>query len=220
MPRKRFTDEQKAEALRLYQIVGPTEAARRLKIPASHIRMWATRAGIGGTAGDALREELLGSAAEEGLTTKAGIGGHLLTTEQIDTISAIRRAEALAALEASRARQTRLREEVRELLLVKAKDALERMDQPHIEFKGKDATQVTYPKAPASAFQSYATSAAILLDKYRLEVGEATSRAEVELRAQIETLSIEMGLDPAAVWVEAERLVASGLDHEPPKQVI
>ena len=40
---------------------------------------------------------------------------------------------------------------MRELLLVKAKDALERMDQPHIEFKGKDATQVTYPKAPASA---------------------------------------------------------------------
>jgi ABC-type branched-subunit amino acid transport system ATPase component len=48
----------------------------------------------------------------------------------------------------------------------------------HIDFKGKDATEVTYPKAPAAAFQQYATSAAILIDKFRLEGGEVTERTE------------------------------------------
>ena len=52
------------------------------------------------------------------------------------------------------------------------------MDAPHIEFKGKDAISVEYPIAPAGAVQNYATSVGILIDKYRLEVGEATNRSE------------------------------------------
>jgi hypothetical protein len=55
---------------------------------------------------------------------------------------------------------------------------LKRMDEPHVDFKGKDADRVVYPVAPAAAVQNYATSAAIMLDKYRLEVGEATARTE------------------------------------------
>ncbi len=83
-----------------------------------------------------------------------------------------------AAADALRARAAETRETLRLLLLEKAVDLLERMDEPHVEFKGKDADAVTYPIAPASAVQNYATSAAILIDKYRLEVGEATGRTE------------------------------------------
>jgi transposase-like protein len=70
------------------------------------------------------------------------------------------------------------RERLRSELLERALDILERMDEPHVEFKGKDADEVTYPIAPAAAVQNYATSAAILIDKYRLEMGEATGRQE------------------------------------------
>jgi hypothetical protein len=82
------------------------------------------------------------------------------------------------ATEAASARADQLRAELRVSLLEKAVDLLERMDSPHIEFKGKDSTEVTYPIAPAGAVQNYATSVGILIDKYRLEVGEATERTE------------------------------------------
>lgn len=83
-----------------------------------------------------------------------------------------------AASEMHKVRQAELRERLRGMLLEKAVDILDRMDAPHVEFKGKDADAVEYPIAPASAVQNYATSAAILIDKYRLEVGEATGRTE------------------------------------------
>lgn len=86
--------------------------------------------------------------------------------------------KTMAAVAQHEARQHELREQLRTMLLEKAIDLLERMDAPHIEFKGKDADQVTYPIAPAAAVQNYATSAAIMIDKYRLEAGEATSRNE------------------------------------------
>lgn len=83
-----------------------------------------------------------------------------------------------AATDALRERHANLREQVRLELLEKVADLIDRMDAPHVEFKGKDADQVEYPIAPASAVQSYATSIGILIDKYRLEMGEATSRGE------------------------------------------
>lgn len=86
-----------------------------------------------------------------------------------------------AATEALRARHAAVREQVRLELLEKVSDLLDRMDAPHVEFKGKDADRVTYPIAPASAVQNYATSVGILIDKYRLEMGEATDRTESTL---------------------------------------
>jgi transposase-like protein len=41
-----YSPEQREEALRLYQEVGPAEAARRLDIPAPTVRKWASRAAI------------------------------------------------------------------------------------------------------------------------------------------------------------------------------
>lgn len=87
-------------------------------------------------------------------------------------------AKTQAATLAASARADQLRAELRLHLLEKAVDLLERMDAPHVEFKGKDAAPVTYPIAPSGAVQNYATSVGILIDKYRLEVGEATNRTE------------------------------------------
>lgn len=86
--------------------------------------------------------------------------------------------KAAHATDALRAMHAERREKLRVALLDKALDMLDRMDAEHVEFKGKDADEVVYPIAPASAVQNYATSAGILLDKYRLEMGEATSRNE------------------------------------------
>lgn len=95
--------------------------------------------------------------------------------EGLRTVRNERMAEAREAIAADRAV---LRERLRTELVAKALDLLGRMDEEHIDFRGKDAVQVTFPKASASGCQSYATAAAILLDKYRLEMGEATGRQE------------------------------------------
>ena len=81
---------------------------------------------------------------------------------------------------AASARADQLRTEMHVMLLEKAVDLLERMDEPHTEFKNsaKEIREVVYPIAPAGAVQNYATSVGILIDKYRLEVGEATTRSE------------------------------------------
>lgn len=86
-----------------------------------------------------------------------------------------------AAVDALQERSRVLRAHLRSELLERSLDLLDRMDEPHVEFKGKDGGQVEYPVAPAAAVQNYATSAAILIDKYRLEMGEATGRSETTL---------------------------------------
>jgi len=85
-----------------------------------------------------------------------------------------------SATKAASARADLKREELRELLLDQAVDLLHRMNAPHKDFKGKDALTVWWDKAPSGATKDYATAAAILIDKYRLEMGEATNRTHVE----------------------------------------
>lgn len=41
-----YTDDQRAEALRLYRDVGAAEAGRRCEIPSATIRSWARRGGV------------------------------------------------------------------------------------------------------------------------------------------------------------------------------
>ncbi|MFH0917030.1 MAG: hypothetical protein V1912_11390 [bacterium] len=80
-----------------------------------------------------------------------------------------------------------LRAQLRVTLLEKAADLLDRMDAEHVDFKGKDSDEVVYPIAPASAVQNYAVSVGILIDKFRLESGEATGK--------FETTSLTAGMD-------------------------
>lgn len=105
-------------------------------------------------------------AREEGLDTAELAGAAALRTD--------------AATEARKSYVAELREELRAMLLEKAVDCLERMDEPHIDFRGRESTEVKFDRAPSGACQQYATSAAILIDKFRLESGEATSKTEIE----------------------------------------
>lgn len=91
--------------------------------------------------------------------------------------------KATAVREAKRAEK---REDLRDLLLDKALDMLERMDAPHSEWRGqKDPVKVVYDRAEAQACQQYATATGILLDKFRLEVGESTERHDVRTRTEV-----------------------------------
>lgn len=63
-------------------------------------------------------------------------------------------------------------------LLDKAQEALDRMDDPYVEFKGNSASEVTYVRPPAGAVKDLAVTCAVLLDKLRLELGESTGRTE------------------------------------------
>lgn len=82
-----------------------------------------------------------------------------------------------AAVEAATARRAELREDLRTKLLEKAVDMLERIDDPHVDFRGNTAERIDLERPSASDCQRYATAAAILLDKFRLEMGEATDLA-------------------------------------------
>jgi hypothetical protein len=97
---------------------------------------------------------------------KAGV-----TSNAVDTMAA-----AHAAEEARREAQ---RDRIKSKLLQTIEDLLDRIPLPHIEFKGNNAHQVQYPVAPSSACASYAVAIGTLIDKYRLENGESTSRGEV-----------------------------------------
>ena len=70
------------------------------------------------------------------------------------------------------------REAIREQMLDKALDLLARIDEPHIDYRGKDIVEVRWEKAPSGDVQRYVTSVGILIDKYRLEMGETTGRTE------------------------------------------
>lgn len=84
-----------------------------------------------------------------------------------------------SATEAACAKNEALRAELRTRLLEKCVDMLARMDSPHYEYQGREQERVVYPVAGAKECQSYATALGIMLDKYRLEQGEATGREEV-----------------------------------------
>lgn len=74
------------------------------------------------------------------------------------------------------------RETLRELLMDQAIEVLHRMNEPHIQWETQygEQVEILHMKAEAGDCRNYATSAGILIDKYRLEMGEATSRTVTE----------------------------------------
>lgn len=83
-----------------------------------------------------------------------------------------------AALEASNARCEEIRGEIRVKLASRASELLDRINEAHVEFVGKDGRREEIDKATAQATQHYAVSVGILIDKLRLELGEVTDRTE------------------------------------------
>ena len=73
------------------------------------------------------------------------------------------------------------REKLRMLLLDKAVDVLERMDAPHKDFKVvgvgdhvSEIREVHYDLPTPGGVKDYAIAVGVLIDKYRLEMGETT----------------------------------------------
>lgn len=77
-----------------------------------------------------------------------------------------------------RLRLSAKREALAERFLDKADDMMERMDEPHIVMYQKDGEALVIPMGDSSDCKNYATAAAIMLDKFRLEMGESTDRTE------------------------------------------
>lgn len=89
-----------------------------------------------------------------------------------------------AASEAARIRAEKLREQLRLRILEKASDVLSRMDSPHVDKKAlPDGTVVdlVFERPTPSGVREYAVAFGILLDKYRLELGEHTGREKHEV---------------------------------------
>jgi transposase-like protein len=87
-----------------------------------------------------------------------------------------------SATEAREARIAEMRASLKHRLLEEAHYCLDAIHNEHIDFKSGGPAgpfEVRFPVAPAAAVQHYATSLGILIDKFRLESGEATSREEV-----------------------------------------
>jgi hypothetical protein len=101
-------------------------------------------------------------------------------------------------------RNAERRERIKTQLLEKIEDLLGRMNLPHVDFKGKDAQMVTYPVATSGDVKNYAVSVAVLIDKYRLEMGESTLRAEITYQQATDRLDQEF----AEVVEEYEALEA------------
>lgn len=83
-----------------------------------------------------------------------------------------------AATEAATERRARLREEARTKLAERIVDLLDRINEEHVEFVGKDGRREKLPTATAQASRDYSVSVGILIDKLRLELGEVTDRTE------------------------------------------
>lgn len=139
---------------------------------------------------DEEREAALALYAEQGPTAvqeQLGIPKQTVQSwARADGVRTVRNERTAEAVEAARLDRELTRERLRDAMLAKALDLIGRMDEPHIDFRGKDVTKVTFPKASASGCQAYATAAAILLDKFRLEVGEATNRTETHTTDQLD----------------------------------
>jgi hypothetical protein len=158
---------------------------------------------------------------ETGDATLAPASSTLAPARLRETIEEVRtRMERVR--EFHKVKQEQIRGALRTALLERAFDALDLWDAEHVDFKGKDNEEVTYPSATDAGRLALAQAAAILLKEYRLEVGEATSRplstAEVNdvARTDHERALLRTILDDAIGFAESgEEVLAEG--PEPPQ---
>lgn len=157
---------------------------------------------------DDQRDGALGLVAEHGFREAHRRSGIPLSTLfSWGTAAGVRSVQvqkSRSAIEAAEARIAEKREIVRELLLEKAADLIERMDEPHKDFKGSGVTEVTYDTATSTDVRNYSVAAAVLIDKHLLMSGEATERIEGG-RGQYDRLAEVLGVAPEDVPDEVAR---------------
>lgn len=119
-----------------------------------------------------------------------------LTPEQRAEVAAHGKAKTAAAIAQSRAKLDERRAALRVKLLDRAERMLDRMTEPEVDYRGQQAREVEFPEASPASCKALATSAAILIDKLRLELGEVTDRTEHrtvdQVAADIEDLTRQM----------------------------
>lgn len=119
-----------------------------------------------------------------------------LTPEQRSEVAAHTRAKTDAARAQHQAKLAERRAALRVKLLERAERMLDRMTEPETDYRGQQAREVTFPEASPISCKALATSAAILIDKLRLELGEVTDRTETrtvdQVAADIEDLTRQM----------------------------
>ena len=107
---------------------------------------------------------------------------------QARQVSSVANEKTARATEAAKVRMARKRQRLRELLLDKALETLELMNAEHVDFKVvgvgdgfSEVREITFPRATSAGRRDYAVAAGILIDKLRLEGGEATAISEVSV---------------------------------------
>lgn len=115
-----------------------------------------------------------------------------ITPEDRERMDARASAKTAAATKAASEKRTQIRTK----LLERAERMLDRLVEPETDYRGQQAREVTFPEAQPASAKALATTAAILIDKYRLEVGEVTDRTEHrsvdQVTAEVERLAAEM----------------------------
>jgi len=84
-----------------------------------------------------------------------------------------------AATEARMVAVAERRSRVKEKLLTRVEELLDRVSGTYTAYVGKDAVPVEMDAPPAGVCKDLAMAVGILLDKFRLESGEVTGREEV-----------------------------------------
>lgn len=112
-----------------------------------------------------------------------------------------------AATEALAVQNAERREGVKAQLLDRVIDLIERMDQPHERFMGgggeTEPHRVVYDRATSGDVKAYSISVGVLIDKLRLEEGQATERTETMTEEEARRrLAEQMGVDPERVTDE------------------
>lgn len=238
MASPKWTQEQKAEAVRLCFSVGAKAASEATGIPAGSIKAWARLVSAVASAQgvDPLTVPVRGEPPDkfddpvidpDDLRWEPGSLEPVPSPDARDIAAALSRARlpALPEGEWTRRREiavmgaiarasnaAALRAAVRQKFLEVAMDALDRVHLPHVDFVGQDADRVVYPEAPARDWLSYMRTAALGLDKYRLEVGESTDRTEVMLRQRLERLSVEIGVPVDELLRDARRIAGEAAE--------
>lgn len=157
MSQSQYTQEQKDEALRIYESESLRAAVKATGIPKGTISYWVWKHGA-------------------------------KTHDPERTRAAVAAKAAIVALR---------REELKNDFLDTIDDLLSRMNEPHKDFRGKDADEVLFDKATSTDVRNYAVSVGILLDKLRLESGESTSNDGPMSTEQAKALLAELlGVEP------------------------
>lgn len=83
-----------------------------------------------------------------------------------------------AAVEHAQLRNAERRAGVQAKLIDTADRMLDRIREGEVDYRGNVAKRVEFDEASPASCKAFATAAAILIDKYRLEMGEATTITE------------------------------------------